>query len=157
MINKIEKEKIVSDIINTMDYNIPLDRMLGFLHKINKGVLTISLSSKYNYSLSKMDFPLKITYDIKEKTVRINKKDIDITNDERLLKHLEKCQSFLEKREVKKNEIIEKQRKSSEKIKKMIKNGEADKYLVHEDNNGEGFVLRSYLFPSENNESGLVI
>jgi len=146
-ISDSEKEKIVSDIINTINYNEGLYAIPAFNYEIKNRILNIELTSKKVYGRSKMDFPLNIFYDLENKNLSFDVQDLGIANDERLLNHLEKFERIMKKRKDIKNKIKEKRDQESKMFLNMMLNGEAEKYLVEERKNKNGSYFKAYSFP----------
>lgn len=116
MLAYLKRRFFVSDLIDMLklDYGLNSYPTLAFKYHLMGNILTLTLPSKHQYLLSRLNEEVILTYDNSTKAVSFDKGITGVEKNRRLIRHLKNCFIFLEKREAFNREVSELSRKMSE-------------------------------------------
>ncbi|MDI6976064.1 hypothetical protein [Serratia sp. Se-RSBMAAmG] len=123
MLNYLRRRFFVSDLIDMLklDYGLNSHPSLAFKYHLMGNILTLTLPSKHQYLLSRLDEEVVLNYDNGTQAVSFNKGITGVEKNGRLIRHLKNCFIFLEKREAFNREVSELSQKMSEMVERHQK------------------------------------
>lgn len=123
MLAYLKRRFFVSDMIDMLklDYGFNSHPALAFKYHLMGNILTLTLPSKHQYLLSRLNEEVILTYDNSTKAVSFDKGITGVEKNRRLIKHLKNCFIFLEKREAFNREVSELSRKMSKMVERHQK------------------------------------
>ena len=116
MLNYLRRRFFVSDMIDMLklDYGFNSHPALAFKYHLMGNILTLTLPSKHQYLLSRLNEEVILTYNNLTQAVSFHKGIKGVEKNRRLIRHLKNCFILLEKREAFNREVSELSRKMSE-------------------------------------------
>lgn len=123
MLNYLRRRFFVSDLIDMLklDYGLNSHPTLAFKYDLKGNILTLTLPSKHQYLLSRLNEEVVLTYDNCTQAVSFHKGITGVEKNRQLIRHLKNCFIFLEKREAFNREVSELSRKMSEMVERHQK------------------------------------
>lgn len=123
MLAYLKRRFFVSDMIDMLklDYGFNSHPALAFKYHLMGNILTLTLPSKHQYLLSRLNEEVILTYDNSTKAVSFDKGITGVEKNRRLIRHLKNCFIFLEKREAFNREVSELSRKMSKMVERHQK------------------------------------
>lgn len=115
MLTYLKRRFFVSDLIDMLklDYGLNSHPTLAFKYHLMGNILTLTLPSKHQYLLSRLNEDVILTYNNGTQAVSFHKGITGVEKNGRLIRHLKKCFIFLEKRETFNREMSELSKKMS--------------------------------------------
>lgn len=123
MLTYLKRRFFVSDLIDMLklDYGLNSHPTLAFKYHLMGNMLTLTLPSKHQYLLSRLDEEVILTYNNRTQAVSFHKGITGVEKNGRLIRHLKNCFIFLEKREAFNREVSELSQKMSEMVERHQK------------------------------------
>lgn len=123
MLAYLKRRFFVSDMIDMLklDYGLNSHPTLAFKYHLMGNMLTLTLPSKHQYLLSRLDEEVILTYNDRTQAVSFHKGITGVEKNGRLIRHLKNCFIFLEKREAFNREVSELSQKMSEMVERHQK------------------------------------
>jgi len=152
MLAYLKRRFFVSDMIDMLklDYGFNSHPSLAFKYELTGSILTLTLPSKQQYLLSRLNDEVVVTYDNTTKAVSFNKCVKGVENNGRLIRHLRKCFIFLEKRDAFNREVSDLSQKMSQMVERHQKH---HKRKSKSKDSVFGYIMHHALSCSDDGES----